>query len=74
MSFCPRELYEVIRQRVPSFQMEYCIDPVKEAIAGSWPNYMDDTCARTEWGWDPVWDIDAMAHDMLRHLRMKLSK
>jgi nucleoside-diphosphate-sugar epimerase len=54
--------------------MEYCIDPVKEAIAGSWPNYMDDTCARTEWGWDPVWDIDAMADDMLRHLRMKLSK
>lgn len=72
MSFCPGELYEVIKRRIPSFKMEYRIDPVKEAIASSWPNYMDDSCARAEWGWNPTWDIDAMADDMLKHLRMKL--
>ncbi|MDD2537899.1 MAG: NAD-dependent epimerase/dehydratase family protein [Bacteroidales bacterium] len=72
MSFCPRELYEVIRRRIPAFRMEYRIDPVKEAIANSWPNYMDDSCARTEWGWSPRWDIDSMADDMLKNLRKKL--
>jgi len=74
MSFCPRELFEVIRRRVPGFRMEYNVDPVKQAIADSWPDYMDDTCAREEWGWSPAWDIDAMADDMLKNLKVKLLK
>ena len=65
MSFCPRELFEVIKKRIPDATFDYNVDPVKAAIADSWPNKMDDTCAREEWGWKPEWDIDAMVDDML---------
>ena len=66
MSFCPRELFEVIKKRIPDATFDYNVDPVKAAIADSWPNKMDDTCAREEWGWKPEWDIDAMVDDMLK--------
>jgi nucleoside-diphosphate-sugar epimerase len=66
MSFCPRELFEVIKKRIPDATFDYNVDPVKAAIADSWPNKMDDTCAREEWGWKPEWDIEAMVDDMLK--------
>ncbi len=72
MSFCPSELYALLQRKVPSLQMSYNVDPVKAAIADSWPNYMDDSCARAEWGWKPQWDLNAMSDDMLLHLREKL--
>ena len=66
MSFCPKELFEVIKKRIPDATFDYKVDPVKAAIADSWPNKMDDSCARAEWGWKPEWDIDAMVDDMLK--------
>ena len=66
MSFCPKELFEVIKKRIPDATFDYNVDPVKAAIADSWPNKMDDTCAREEWGWKPEWDIDMMVDDMLK--------
>ena len=66
MSFCPKELFEVIKKRIPDASFDYKVDPVKAAIADSWPNKMDDSCARAEWGWKPEWDIDAMVDDMLK--------
>ena len=66
MSFCPRELFEVIKKRIPDATFDYNVDPVKAAIADSWPNKMDDTCAREEWGWKPEWGIEAMVDDMLK--------
>ena len=71
MSFCPRELFEVIKKRIPDATFDYNVDPVKAAIADSWPNKMDDTCAREEWGWKPQWDIDAMVDDMLKVISEK---
>jgi Nucleoside-diphosphate-sugar epimerases len=65
MSFCPSELYAKIAQRIPEFSMDYQINPVMEKIAASWPNSMDDSCAREEWGWNPVWTCDMMIDDML---------
>lgn len=65
MSFCPRELFAAIKKRIPDATFDYKVDPVKAAIADSWPNKMDDTCARTEWGWKPEWDLDRMVDDML---------
>ena len=65
MSFCPSELYAKIAQRIPGFTMDYQINPVMEKIAASWPNSMDDSCAREEWGWNPVWTCDMMVDDML---------
>src|SRR5574344_2140583 len=64
MSFTPRELFAKIKQRIPSATFDYNIDPVKAKISASWPNMMDDSCARAEWGWSPVWHIDAMVDDM----------
>ena len=57
--------------RSPEFEMVYDVDPVKEAIAESWPNKLDDTCAREEWGWKPQWDLSSMTDDMLRAVRAK---
>jgi len=74
MSFCPEELFLKIKERIPSFTWDYDVDPVKAAIAASWPDIMDDTCARQEWGWNPKWDVDAMIDDMLRAVSAKLGK
>lgn len=72
MSFAPEELYEVIKKYVPGLEMRYEFDPVRQEIADSWPNKMDDSCAREEWGWKPSYDMDSMTEDMLSHLRKKL--
>ncbi len=72
MSFCPKELFEVIKKRIPDATFDYNVDPVKAAIADSWPNKMDDTCAREEWGWKPEWDINMMVDDMLAVIGKKM--
>ena len=72
MSFCPDELFAVIKKRIPDATFDFNVDPVKAAIADSWPNKMDDTCAREEWGWKPEWDIDAMVDDMLAVIGKKM--
>lgn len=72
MSFDPEGVFEAIKKEVPGFKMRYEVDPVRQAIADSWPNKMDDTCARKEWGWAPSYDLKSMTLDMLKHLREKL--
>ena len=72
MSFTPSELAEVIRDKVPGFAIDYEIDPLRQAIADSWPASLDDTVARKEWGWAPTYDIETMADDMLENLGRKL--
>lgn len=72
MSFSPTILFDKIRERVPNLEIEYCIDPIKDKISESWPNSLDDSAARTEWGWNPKWGLDAMVDDMLTVLRAKL--
>ena len=72
MSFAPEEIYASICKYIPSFKMRYEIDPVRQHIADSWPNSMDDICARKEWGWAPSYDLDTMTQDMIKHLREKL--
>ena len=72
MSFAPEHLYAEIKKIIPGFTMDYQVDPVRQAIAESWPNYMDDSVAREEWGWKPEYDISAMTKDMLEKLSRKL--
>lgn len=74
MSFSPEELGAAIRERVPGFAMDYDIDPLRQAIADSWPNSLDDSVARKEWGWSPRYDIDAMVDEMMFNLQSKLMK
>ena len=72
MSFTPSEIADAIRRRIPDFQMRYDIDPMRQAIADSWPNSLDDSAARNEWGWTPRYDLDMMVDDMLANLSAKL--
>ncbi|MBB1572936.1 MAG: NAD-dependent epimerase/dehydratase family protein [Bacteroidia bacterium] len=74
MSFCPSQLFEAIRKQAPSLKVRYEIDPVKEQIAQSWPNMLDDSCARSEWGWKPEWDLESMTRDMLEKVGEKKAK
>ena len=52
--------------------MAYAVDPLKQSIADSWPDSLDDSCAREEWDWQPRYDLDTMTADMLKHLEEKL--
>ena len=72
LSFEPEELADAIRRRVPEFEMDYDIDPLRQYIADSWPNSLDDTVARQEWGWTPDYGLDAMVDDMCENLSRKL--
>lgn len=74
MSFDPEEIYQMIKTYVPDFEMVYDVDPLKQAIADSWPDCLDDTCAREEWDWNPQYDLKTMTEDMLEKLRIKLGK
>lgn len=74
MSFEPEMIATEIRKSIPEFTMDYDVDPVRQAIAESWPNNMDDSCAREEWGWKPGYDLASMTKDMIEKLTVKLSK
>ncbi len=74
MSFAPEELEAAIRTHVPDFVMDYDIDPLRQSIADSWPNSLDDSAARREWGWSPKFDLEAMVDDMMVNLGRKLAE
>jgi len=67
MSFSPAEITAAIQQYIPNFKTEYNPDS-RQAIADSWPNSIDDTEARQDWGWKPDFDLDKMTKDMLVNL------
>ncbi len=69
MQLTPKGLAAEIRQHVPGFTIEYEVDPIRQAIADSWPDRIDDAAAREEWSWKPDYDAAAMTADMLTHLR-----
>lgn len=74
MSFGPETIYAEIKKHLPDFQMTYDVDPLKQGIADSWPNYMDDSAARNEWDWKPQYNLETMTIDMLDVLKKKLLK
>ncbi len=72
MSFAPEEIYAEIKKHRPAFEMVYDVDPLKQHIAESWPDQMDDSCARQEWDWKPQYDMATMTRDMLQKLAERL--
>ncbi len=72
MSFTPEELAAEIRKHIPDFVIDYEVDPIRQAIADSWPRSMNDGAAREEWGWSPGYDLASMTEDMLAKLRSRL--
>jgi len=68
MSFSPAELASEIKKFIPGFTIEYKPDE-RQAIAETWPQSIDDSAAREEWGWQPDYDLPRMVEDMINHLR-----
>ncbi|MCP4711423.1 MAG: L-threonine 3-dehydrogenase [Planctomycetes bacterium] len=72
MSFAPEDIAAEVKKLIPEFTMDYDVDPVRQGIAETWPNYMDDSVARQEWGWQPTYDLASMSKDMIEVLSKKL--
>lgn len=68
MSITPQELALEIKKHIPEFEIRYKIDPVRQAIADSWPQHIDDSAARDEWGWQPEFNLSEMVKDMLEKI------
>ncbi len=73
MAFSPEEIKDSIRKIIPDFEMTYKVDPVRQAIAESWPDSLDISCAQQEWAFCPKYDLDTMTQDMLAKLQEKLA-
>lgn len=74
MSFAPEEIYTEIKKNIPDFIMTYRVDPVRQAIADSWPHHMDDSSARREWGWRHEYNLAAMTREMIERLSERFEK
>lgn len=72
MSFDPEEIYSEIKKHKPGFEMVYQVEPLKQGFADSWPDSIDDSCARAEWNWSPKYNLENMTVDMLAQLKKKL--
>ena len=72
VSFTPAHIARSIAQQLPGFRIDYAPD-YRQAIANSWPQSIDDSEARKDWGWTAQFDLDALVHDMLEHLRPMLA-
>ncbi|MDG2282913.1 MAG: NAD-dependent epimerase/dehydratase family protein [Longimicrobiales bacterium] len=68
MQLTPTGLAAEIQKHIPDFEIDYDVDPVRQSIADSWPDRIDDSAAREEWDWSPSFDAAAMTVDMLEHL------
>lgn len=71
MQLTPESLAAAIRVHIPTFEIDYDVDPVRQAIADSWPRRLDDTAARQEWGWAPEYGVEAMTAEMLEQLAQR---
>ncbi len=70
MSFSPKEVYEAIKEELPTFSIRYQPD-FRQEIADSWPSSIDDSRATTDWGWQPSYDLKSMTKEMLFQLKQK---
>lgn len=71
MSFDPEEVAAAIRAHIPDFVLDYNVDPVRQSIADSWPNSIDATAAKEEWGFKAEYDLEKMTAHMLAELKKK---
>lgn len=72
INFTPKELVSEILKLYPTFQATYKPDPVKQRIAESWPQTIDDAVARRDWGWKPEYDLKKLVRVMIGGLKAKL--
>ncbi|MBS9522697.1 NAD-dependent epimerase/dehydratase family protein [Litoribacter alkaliphilus] len=67
ISFSPKEIFEAIKMEYPSFEISYQPD-FRQKIADSWPDSIDDSAARADWGWRHEYDLQKMTSDILANL------
>ena len=72
-SFTPEDLAAIIREEIPSFQLNYAPD-FRQAIADSWPSSIDDSAARNDWGWETRFDTRQLAHTMLTEIQKQVQQ
>lgn len=68
MTLAPKTLASAIQTHIPEFEIDYDVDPLRQAIAESWPNSMDDHAARAQWGWKPQYTLETMTTDMIQNI------
>ena len=68
LSFSPKEIYESILKEIPDFKIKYEPD-FRQKIADSWPDSINDSAARSDWGWNPDFDLDKMTKDIITNLK-----
>ncbi|RWR12521.1 L-threonine 3-dehydrogenase [Siminovitchia fortis] len=73
MSATPEDIANEIKKHIPSFEIDYKIDPVRQAIADSWPDSLDDSAARKDWGFKAEFGLEEMTEDMLEKVKKKRS-
>ncbi|MDM8148253.1 L-threonine 3-dehydrogenase [Priestia megaterium] len=71
MSFDPEQMATEIRKMIPEFVLNYQVDPVRQAIAESWPNHIDSSCAIEEWGFKTEYNLEKMTREMLGKLKVE---
>lgn len=74
MSVEPEDFASAIRKHIPDFKMDYQVDPVRQAIADSWPNSIDPTAAIEEWGFKAEYNLEKMTEHMLTELKKKIAR
>lgn len=71
MSVDPETIKAAIQKHMPDFELGYDVDPERQAIADSWPNSIDSTCAKEEWDFSPAYDLEKMTSLMLKAIEEK---
>ena len=67
MSFSPKELFESIKKHKKNFEIEYNHD-YRQKIADTWPQRIDDSHARNDWGWKENFNLDKMTKEIILNL------
>jgi nucleoside-diphosphate-sugar epimerase len=73
VSFSPKEIADEIKNHLPDFTISYNPD-YRQAIAQSWPQSIDDSVARADWGWKPKYDLPALTAEMLKNVKKEDEK
>lgn len=72
MSFTPEQITNEIKKHIPEFVIEYDVDPIRQSIANSWPNKLDDSEAREQWGYKPYYNLETMVDEMLYKISRRI--
>lgn len=68
ISFSPEDISNEIKKHITNFSISYSAD-FRQKIADSWPNSIDDSIAKKDWGWETQYDLSKMTSEMIHNLK-----